>query len=55
MLFILGLVLSGATAIPLETELDWLVTWPESTNRANLPLAGSGLGDMAGQSPDCAA
>lgn len=25
MLFILGLVLSGATAIPLETELDWLV------------------------------
>jgi hypothetical protein len=24
-LFIVGLVLSGATAIPLETELDWLV------------------------------
>lgn len=23
--FIIGLVLSGATAIPLETELDWLV------------------------------
>jgi hypothetical protein len=24
-LFILGLVLSGATAIPIETEVDWLV------------------------------
>ena len=26
-LFILGLVLSGATAIPLETELNWLTGW----------------------------
>ena len=24
-LFIVGLVLSGATAIPIETELNWLV------------------------------
>ena len=24
-LFILGLVLSGATSIPLDSELDWLV------------------------------
>ena len=24
-LFIVGLVLSGATAIPLETEVNWLV------------------------------
>lgn len=26
-LFILGLVVSGATAIPLTAELDWLVKW----------------------------
>jgi hypothetical protein len=26
-LFIAGLVVSGATAIPLETELDWLAKW----------------------------
>ena len=26
-LFIVGLFLSGATAIPLETELNWLVEW----------------------------
>ena len=26
-LFIVGLVLSGATAIPLETELNWLTNW----------------------------
>jgi hypothetical protein len=25
--FIVGLLLSGATAIPLETELNWLVRW----------------------------
>lgn len=25
--FIVGLILSGATAIPLETELNWLVEW----------------------------
>ena len=27
LLFIIGLVVSGATAIPLETELNWLVRW----------------------------
>lgn len=27
LVFIIGLVLSGATAIPLETELNWLVKW----------------------------
>ncbi len=26
-IFVIGLVLSGATAIPLETELNWLVDW----------------------------
>lgn len=26
-LFMVGLVLSGATALPLETELGWLVQW----------------------------
>ncbi len=26
-LFILGLALSGATALPLETELNWLTGW----------------------------
>lgn len=25
--FIVGLVVSGATAIPLQTEIDWLVHW----------------------------
>ena len=27
MVFIIGLVLSGATALPLETELGWLARW----------------------------
>jgi len=26
-LFIAGLVVSGATAIPVETEVDWLISW----------------------------
>jgi hypothetical protein len=26
-MFVLGLVLSGVTAIPLEAELNWLVKW----------------------------
>jgi hypothetical protein len=26
-LFIAGLVMSGATAIPVETEVDWLISW----------------------------
>jgi hypothetical protein len=37
--FIVGLVLSGVTAFPLETELGWLVRMVEHT-----PLAGGGLG-----------
>ena len=26
-LFMAGLVVSGATAIPVETEVDWLIQW----------------------------
>jgi hypothetical protein len=38
-LFILGLVLSGATAIPLETELNWLVNFTGARTRVELPGA----------------
>lgn len=37
LVFIFGLVLSGATAIPLETELDWLVRWTGAEQRADAP------------------
>jgi len=36
--FILGLVLSGATAIPLETELNWIVGWMGVYEHTPTPL-----------------
>jgi len=36
-LFIVGLVLSGATAIPLERELDWLVRGLGAEQGVNAP------------------
>jgi hypothetical protein len=37
--FIIGLVISGATAIPLVTELEWLTRWfgIESQTSASAP------------------
>ncbi len=37
--FIAGLVLSGATAIPLESELDWLAGWLSVNERTGSALA----------------
>jgi hypothetical protein len=39
--FIVGLVLSGATAIPLETELNWLVELTGARTSVELPGANS--------------
>ncbi|MBI5774818.1 MAG: hypothetical protein HZA89_13875 [Verrucomicrobia bacterium] len=39
LLFILGLVLSGATAIPLETELHWLVKWTGAESLVKSPAS----------------
>ena len=36
-LFIIGLVLSGATAIPLESEVDWLATMTRAKQLTELP------------------
>jgi hypothetical protein len=36
-LFIIGLVISGATAIPLQTELNWLVNWTNAESLAKPP------------------
>src|SRR5206468_118824 len=38
LVFIISLVLSGATAIPLEMELNWLVEWT-GADLVNLPWA----------------
>lgn len=43
-LFIIGLVVSGATALPLETELSWLAGWLGVQEPAALP-AHAGLRD----------
>lgn len=37
--FIFGLVLSGATAIPLETELNWMVSLLGADAHSPVPLA----------------
>ncbi len=37
--FILGLVLSGATAIPLVTELEWLVNWTGARQMVSAPAS----------------
>lgn len=38
-LFIVALVLSGATAIPLATELDWLVKWTGARQLVETPAS----------------
>jgi hypothetical protein len=38
-LFIFGLVVSGATAIPLVTELDWLADWTGARQLVEIPVA----------------
>jgi len=38
-LFIVGLVLSGVTAIPLATELDWLVRLTGAHQLVNVPMS----------------
>ena len=38
-LFIIGLVLSGATAVPLESELDWLIRGLGSEQIVNTPAS----------------
>jgi hypothetical protein len=38
-LFIAGLVLSGATAIPLEAELDWLVNATGAREQVQTPVS----------------
>ncbi len=38
-LFIIGLVLSGATAIPLEVELDWLVDFTGARQLVEAPAS----------------
>ena len=38
-IFIIGLVLSGATAIPLVTELDWLANWTGARELVETPAA----------------
>jgi hypothetical protein len=43
-LFIVGLVLSGATALPLETELGWLGRFSGAENAA----VGTGTGSLQG-------
>ena len=37
--FIIGLVLSGATAIPLNTEVDWLVNWTGARQLVETPAS----------------
>jgi hypothetical protein len=51
LLFMAALVLSGATAIPLVAEVDWLVklTGPQGLSGANLPPSGLPLWLMKGQ------
>lgn len=39
LVFIIGLVLSGATAIPLETELRWLVQWTGAETLVKSPAS----------------
>jgi hypothetical protein len=39
--FIIGLVLSGATAIPLIAELDWLVNWTGARQLVETPASTS--------------
>jgi hypothetical protein len=39
--FILGLILSGATAIPLQNEVNWLVKWTRVGGVAADPNAGN--------------
>jgi hypothetical protein len=43
-LFIAGLVVSGATSIPVETEVDWLISWlgikPDNGGLARSEMAG---------------
>jgi hypothetical protein len=38
-LFIIGLVLSGATAIPLGIELNWLVSWTGARQLVEMPAS----------------
>ena len=38
-LFIFGLVVSGATAIPLVTELDWLADWTGARHLVGTPAS----------------
>ena len=38
-LFIIGLVLSGATAIPLDVELDWLVDFTGARQLVEAPTS----------------
>jgi hypothetical protein len=38
-LFIIGLVVSGATAIPLVAELDWLVNWTGARQLVEMPAS----------------
>jgi hypothetical protein len=38
-LFIVGLVFSGATAIPLETEINWLVHMTGAREFVEAPMA----------------
>jgi hypothetical protein len=44
LVFIVGLVLSGATAIPLETELNWLVKWTGAEEMVDSPVSGNAPG-----------
>ena len=37
--FIVGLIISGATAIPLVTELDWLVNWTGARRLVEAPAS----------------
>jgi len=39
LIFIIGLVLSGATAIPLETELNWMVKWTGAEQMVKSPTS----------------
>ena len=39
LIFIISLVLSGATAIPLETELNWLVQWSGAEQLVKSPAS----------------
>jgi len=40
-LFIVGLIISGATAIPLVTELDWLANWTGARRLVEMPASTS--------------